>query len=187
VTVDGGDWYLVGPDEWLEGRLIAAVFPNPKPPEGVENGRWIEINLAEQTLAVYDGGRMVFATVVSTGGSGSLPVYVRGAMLIPFVFVLAFLGAYLSEGAWQNMLLLVGIGVLGYFLRKYGWPRPPFVIGLVLGPIAEDSLNKALAIWGPTFFLRPLSLLFIAMIVASILYYIWQSIRRTGVEVPTDV
>jgi lipoprotein-anchoring transpeptidase ErfK/SrfK len=70
VTVDGGDWYLVGPDEWLEGRLVAAVFPNPKPPEGVENGRWIEINLAEQTLAVYDGGRMVFATVVSTGGSG---------------------------------------------------------------------------------------------------------------------
>ena len=65
---EGGDWYLIGPDEWLEGRLVAAVFPNPVPPEGVDNGRWIEVNLAEQTLAVYDRGRMVFATVVSTGG-----------------------------------------------------------------------------------------------------------------------
>ena len=37
-------------------------------------------------------------------------------------------------------------------------------IGLVLGSIAEDSIHKALAIWGPTFFMRPLSLLFIALI-----------------------
>jgi putative tricarboxylic transport membrane protein len=116
----------------------------------------------------------------------SLLVYVRGALLIPFVFVLAFLGAFLSEAAWENMLLLVGIGTLGYFLRKYGWPRPPFVIGLVLGPIAEDSLNKALAIWGPTFFLRPLSLVFIAMIIATIAYYIWKSARPGKLELSID-
>jgi len=116
----------------------------------------------------------------------SMLVHVRGALLIPFVLVLAFLGAYLSESAWQNMLLLVGIGVLGYFLKKYGWPRPPFVIGLVLGPIAEDSLHKALAIWGPTFFMRPLSLVFIALIVGSVVYYIWQ--RANGVtQVQSDV
>jgi TctA family transporter len=108
----------------------------------------------------------------------SLLVFVRGALLIPFVLVLAFLGAYLSDAAWQNMLLLVGLGVLGYFLKKYGWPRPPFVIGLVLGHIAEDSIHKALAIWGPTFFMRPLSLLFIAMIIATIGVYIWRQ-RRT--------
>jgi TctA family transporter len=104
----------------------------------------------------------------------SLLVFVRGALLIPFVLVLAFLGAYLSEAAWENMVLLVAIGVLGYFLKKYGWPRPPFVIGLVLGAIAEDSIHKALAIWGPTFFLRPLSLVFIALILLTIGAYIWR-------------
>ncbi len=118
----------------------------------------------------------------------SLLVFVRGALLIPFVLVLAFLGAYLSESSWENMLLLVGLGVLGYFLRKYGWPRPPFVIGLVLGHIAEDSLFKALAIWGPTFFLRPLSLVLIAMIVATIGAYIWRQRRpQTGPGVHYDV
>jgi len=65
---EGADWYLIGPDEWLEGRLVAAVFPNPSPPEGVDNGRWIEINLEQQTVAVYDQGRLVFATIASTGG-----------------------------------------------------------------------------------------------------------------------
>ncbi len=115
----------------------------------------------------------------------SMLVFVRGALLIPFVLVLAFLGAYLSESAWENMVLLTGIGVLGYFLKKYGWPRPPFVIGLVLGHIAEDSIHKALAIWGPTFFLRPLSLVFIALIVLTIAVYIWR--QRNGAGGKTQV
>ena len=38
----------------------------------------------------------------------SLLVFVRGALLIPFVLVLAFLGAYLTDAAWENMVLLVG-------------------------------------------------------------------------------
>ncbi len=112
--------------------------------------------------------------------------FVRGGMLIPFVLVLAFLGAYLSASAWQNIVVLVVLGVFGYFLKKYRWPRPPFVIGLVLGPIAEDSLNKALAIWGPTFFMRPLSLFFIALIFASIGFYFWRRSRGNGAEVHFD-
>ncbi|KMK65003.1 tripartite tricarboxylate transporter permease [Puniceibacterium sp. IMCC21224] len=118
----------------------------------------------------------------------SLLVYVRGALLIPFVLVLAYLGAYLSESSWENMCLLTAIGVLGYFLKKYGWPRPPFVIGLVLGSIAEDSIHKALAIWGPTFFLRPLSLVFIAMIVLTVGAYIWrQRTAPKGREIHHDI
>jgi putative tricarboxylic transport membrane protein len=109
--------------------------------------------------------------------------FVRGGLLIPFVITLAFLGSYLSQAAWQNMVLLGGLGALGYFLKKFRWPRPPFVIGLVLGPIAEDSLHKALGIWGPTFFLRPLSLVLIALIFGSIGFYIWRRNRKGVVEV----
>nr|WP_249138990.1 tripartite tricarboxylate transporter permease [Actibacterium sp. MT2.3-13A] len=107
----------------------------------------------------------------------SLLVFVKGFLLIPFVFVLAFLGAYLSEGAWENIVLVLGIGALGYFLKKNNWPRPPFVIGLVLGGIAEDSLHKAMAIWGPSFFLRPLSLVLIALIVLTVVFYILRERR----------
>lgn len=65
------DWYLIGPDQWVEGRQVGRVLPNPAPPEGVKNARWIEVNLAEQTLSVYDQGRLVFATLVATGREGS--------------------------------------------------------------------------------------------------------------------
>jgi len=65
------DWYLIGPDQWVEGRQVGRVLPNPIPPEGVKEDRWIEINLAEQTLAVYDRGRLVFATLAATGREGA--------------------------------------------------------------------------------------------------------------------
>jgi len=66
-TVNEKDWYLVGPDEWLSDRVVAKVTPNTVPPEGVENGRWIEVNLKEQTLAVYDNQKLVFATLIASG------------------------------------------------------------------------------------------------------------------------
>jgi len=64
---DGVDWNMIGHGQWVEGRVMAMVTPNSTPPEGVTNGRWIDINLAEQTMAVYDNNQMVFATVIATG------------------------------------------------------------------------------------------------------------------------
>ena len=72
--IEGTDWYLIGPDQWAVGRDIAAVTPDTTPPAGVTNNRWIDVNLAEQTLAVYDQGQMVFATVIATGAE---PLFTR--------------------------------------------------------------------------------------------------------------
>ena len=63
-------WLMIGPDEWVEKSVSALVYPAESPPEGVTNGRWIEINLQEQTISVYQGGRLVFATLASTGIPG---------------------------------------------------------------------------------------------------------------------
>jgi hypothetical protein len=72
--VDGYEWLMVGPDEWIEGRLVGRVIPNTTPPEGVSNGRWIEVNLYEQTLSVYDQNELVYATLIA---SGLQPFYTR--------------------------------------------------------------------------------------------------------------
>jgi len=107
--------------------------------------------------------------------------YVRGNLLIPFVLTLTFLGAYLSHRAWENMVLLVVLGTLGYFLKKYSWPRPPFVIGLILGGIAEDSFHKSMALWGPSFLLRPGALIMLGLIVLSIGIYVWRTIKGRNI------
>ena len=73
-NAEGVDWNMIGPNEWVEARIFATVTPNTIPPEGVTTGRWIDVDLAEQTLAVYDNYQLVFATVIA---SGLEPYYTR--------------------------------------------------------------------------------------------------------------
>jgi hypothetical protein len=68
LNVDNADWNMIGVDQWVEARKVAQVIVNTVPPDGSSNAtRWIDVNLAEQTVAVYDGNQLVFATVVATG------------------------------------------------------------------------------------------------------------------------
>lgn len=66
-NADGVDWNLIGPDQWVEARILATVTPSTTPPEGVTTGRWIDVDLAEQTMTVYDNNQLVFATVIASG------------------------------------------------------------------------------------------------------------------------
>ena len=69
-VIDGETWYKIGPDLWLEARQLHLVVPNTTQPEGVTNGRWIEVNLEQQTLSVYQDGQLVYATLIATGVDG---------------------------------------------------------------------------------------------------------------------
>lgn len=62
---DGNNWYLVGQNEWVEQQTVGIVSVEPRP-EGVR-GRWIDVNLHEQTLTAYEDERPVYATLVSSG------------------------------------------------------------------------------------------------------------------------
>lgn len=105
---------------------------------------------------------------------------IRSGFLVPFVVILSVLGCYLAANAWQNFIVLLVLGLIGYMLKKHDWPRAPFVVGIVLGPIAESSLHKAMAIWGYAFLARPLSLVMLALIFATIAFNIVQLLRRNG-------
>jgi hypothetical protein len=70
AQADDLSWARIGAEAWVAAKDIAAVTPDTTRPEGVEADRWISINLFEQTLAVYEGGRLVFATMISTGLPG---------------------------------------------------------------------------------------------------------------------
>lgn len=74
VTADGTDWYMIGVDRWVERRYVRELRIQKEPPEGVDNGRWIDINLYDQTLAVYEDGKIVFATMMA---SGAEPFFTR--------------------------------------------------------------------------------------------------------------
>ena len=64
---DGWLWYDIGNTQWVKQSYFSLVDVSPRP-EGVgENEHWAEIDLYEQTLAAYEGDRMVYATLISSG------------------------------------------------------------------------------------------------------------------------
>ena len=66
---DGKVWYLIGPRRWIRQELVAKFAPAAKPQDVV--GRWVAVDLFEQTLIAYEDDKPVFATVISSGRKGS--------------------------------------------------------------------------------------------------------------------
>ena len=108
--------------------------------------------------------------------------FINARMLVPFIVVLVVIGAYVNEGQWENLVILVAMSMVGYAMLRANWPRAPFVIGLVLGRIAEESLHKALDLWGMSFFTRPLSLVLIGMICATVAFAIYRSRKPSAFD-----
>jgi hypothetical protein len=64
-------WYMIGINQWVDQKKVGLVFPAAGLPEGIPAGaKWISINLFEQTLAAYEGTRLVFATLTASGLPG---------------------------------------------------------------------------------------------------------------------
>ncbi len=60
-------WYRIGENQWVEQRQVGVVKQSARPAGIGMDEKWIEVNLYEQTLAAYEGDRMVYATLVSSG------------------------------------------------------------------------------------------------------------------------
>ncbi|MDA0310951.1 MAG: tripartite tricarboxylate transporter permease [Gemmatimonadetes bacterium] len=68
--------------------------------------------------------------------------------LIPGVAALAFVAVYAVNGSSFDLVMMTGFGVVGYLMRKFSFPLAPVILGLVLGPLMEKSLRRAMALSG---------------------------------------
>jgi TctA family transporter len=96
---------------------------------------------------------------------------VRASILAPLVFVFLVLAAYTSKNNLSDLVLLAVAGLVGWHMKRLGWPRPPLIIGFVVGPILERYLNIALNTYTISEMLaRPGVLLIVASAVVIAVY-----------------
>lgn len=67
-------------------------------------------------------------------------------ILIPAIAAVSFVGVYAIHSTTFDLILMVALGVLGYFLRKLNFPLSALILGYVLGELMESSLRRALSI-----------------------------------------
>ena len=80
---------------------------------------------------------------------------VRGGIIIPIILVLIYLGAFAEKNAFEDMIIVLFFGALGWIMEKLDWPRPPVLLGLVLGPLSENRLFLSTDNYGLAWTHRP--------------------------------
>jgi TctA family transporter len=105
---------------------------------------------------------------------------VRGALLVPVIMVLVFIGSYTSNNHYGDIVVTLAFGAIGYLMVLGGWPRAPFVLGLVLGKIAENYLYISMARYDSAWLTRPVVLVLMALAVVVIVYPVLQSRRKVA-------
>ena len=135
---DNLTWVLIGPGEWVDARQISRVDADITPPTGVTGNRWIEVNLFEQTVTVYDNNRLIFATIASTGidrfwtRPGLFQIYKKletetMSNSIPDDFY------YLEDVPWTMYFDQERALHGAYWHNKYGYPQSHGCVNLSIG------------------------------------------------------
>jgi putative tricarboxylic transport membrane protein len=92
-------------------------------------------------------------------------------LFMPIIGVLCIIGSYsLGMNIW-NLYLMLPVGIVSYFLIEMGYPIAPLVIGVILGPMADENLRRALMVSQGSFlpvFTRPVSLILFLVIVWTV-------------------
>src|SRR5215467_7754026 len=106
--------------------------------------------------------------------------YVRGGLIIPFVLFLVFVGSYTANGQIADLIVTFIFGLLGYLMVLFGWPRPPFVLGFVLGKVVETYLFISVTRYGFSWLTHPMVLVLIFLMAVVIAYpYVQQRRQRS--------
>lgn len=152
---------------FLGGILILGIQPGP-------------VMLTENIDLVYTAiWSLALANVFGAGLSILLSKPITRLTVVPFNYLAPFIllvitfAAYQATQSWGDLIALLAMGILGWLMKQYGWPRPAALIGFVLAENLESYLFISVQRYGFDWFARP-GVIVIAIIIAV---SIWLSIR----------
>ena len=96
--------------------------------------------------------------------------FVPGHLLVPGVILFVFMGAWLGGASLGDWVTCITMGIVGFIMKRGGWPRPPLILALILGSIMENAFQISMAAHDGISWLytRPIVLIILALIVITI-------------------
>lgn len=126
----------------------------------------------------YTGNLMLVVLTIALTPVLAAIVFVPLNFLLPVVAATVLFGVYSVNYSLFDLGVALFFGVLGYILEKLRYPAVPLLLGLVLGPILEQGMRRALITSNgdPAIFVeRPLA---VALLLATVLLFVWPLLRR---------
>ncbi len=91
-------------------------------------------------------------------------------LLAPIVVVMVFLASFQATRHFGDLWSLLFFSVLGWFMKRFSWPRPPLILGVVLSGIIENYLFISITRYGAEWVTRPIVLMIGLVIIGSLVY-----------------
>lgn len=104
----------------------------------------------------------------------------RFSLILPAVLGIVYIGAFEATRQWGDLYSLFLFGLFGWTMKQFKWPRPPLILGVVLGDTIERYLFISVERYGISWFARPVvAILFIIAIIGLVRPFL-QDIRIHG-------
>ena len=107
---------------------------------------------------------------------------VRYTLLLPSIMAIVFVGAFQGSGSWGDLYVLLLFGLIGWAMKRLRWPRPPLILGLVLGVLIERYLSISILRYGADWLARPGVIALLALGGFVLLSPIFGRIRMQGIN-----
>lgn len=107
----------------------------------------------------------------------------RRELVLPLALLVAVLAGLASQRSVTTLVELALFGLLGLALARANWPRAPFILGFVMGPMLESALSRAVTVYGWTLFERPGVQALLAVALLAI-FFAQRRLRRADRKLP---
>lgn len=104
----------------------------------------------------------------------------RYTLILPAVLGIVYIGAFEASRNWGDLFALLAFGVLGWVMKQFKWPRPPLVLGLVLGDSIERYMFISIERYGFSWLWRPVVAVLLVMAIVGLVRPFIADIRRQG-------
>ncbi|MBY5935016.1 tripartite tricarboxylate transporter permease [Tateyamaria omphalii] len=159
----------------IPGSPTAAVILAGLMVHGLQPGPTMFTEQATFAYAIFWSMLLVNVMFIFVGLFGAKifarVTFVPVQILWPIVFTFSIVGAYALDQSMLDVYIAIGSGVIGYFMRRFGYSVVPLAIGLILGGMLEKRLGQSLIMLDDQWWLmftRPLTLLFFVLTILAL-------------------
>ena len=110
----------------------------------------------------------------------SMITFIPKQFLWPAVFVFSMIGAYSGSSSFIDVWIMMGFGIVGFFMNRHGFSAAPLVMGLILGAMVEETFSQSMIIYDNNFmmmFESKIVILFFALTLVSLTSPFWSLLR----------
>lgn len=168
----------------VPGDAVTAILLGALVIQGIQPGPLLFTENAETVYGIFVS-LFVGNCLMLICGLAGLKLFCRVVeipkkFIIPAVIVLSLVGSYAMNNSVFDMWVCLIFGIIGYFMQRVNMPASPVILAIILGPMAESNLRRAVMLYeGSYSFLwtRPITVVFLLLAFLS-LYSAWRRMRK---------